>query len=67
VGSPFCDIGWKVAGDNLVVVFALDNLLKGAASQAVQNTNIALGIPETLGLMPSESDSSVAAIETMWT
>src|SRR5262249_24416222 len=33
-----------------VVVAALDNLVKGAAGQAVQNANIALGLPETLGL-----------------
>lgn len=52
VGSPFCDIGWVASGDALVVGFALDNLLKGAASQAVQNLNLALGLPETAGLLP---------------
>ncbi|HMB89611.1 MAG TPA: N-acetyl-gamma-glutamyl-phosphate reductase [Rhodothermales bacterium] len=50
VGTPFCDIGWVVEGDQLIVGFALDNLLKGAASQAVQNMNLALGLPETAGL-----------------
>ncbi|MGH7469960.1 MAG: N-acetyl-gamma-glutamyl-phosphate reductase [Longimicrobiales bacterium] len=34
----------------LIVVAALDNLVKGAAGQAIQNANLALGIPETLGL-----------------
>jgi N-acetyl-gamma-glutamyl-phosphate reductase len=44
----------QVAADPLagraVVVVALDNLTKGAAGQAVQNANIALGLPETTGL-----------------
>lgn len=53
VGSPFCDLGWVVRGDHLVVGFALDNLLKGAAGQAVQNLNLALGLPETAGLLPA--------------
>jgi N-acetyl-gamma-glutamyl-phosphate reductase len=52
VGTPFCDLGWVVADGHLVVGFALDNLLKGAASQAVQNLNLALGWPEALGLLP---------------
>lgn len=52
VGTPFCDLGWHLDGDTLVVGFALDNLLKGAASQAVQNLNLALGLPETAGLLP---------------
>ena len=51
VGTPFCDIGWVVEGDQLIVGFALDNLLKGAASQAIQNMNLALGLPETAGLI----------------
>jgi N-acetyl-gamma-glutamyl-phosphate reductase len=37
-----------------VVVSVLDNLLKGAASQAVQNLNLALGLPERMGLEPWE-------------
>jgi N-acetyl-gamma-glutamyl-phosphate reductase len=32
------------------VISAIDNLVKGAAGQAVQNLNIALGLPETMGL-----------------
>lgn len=51
VHTPFCDLGWKVQGETLVIGFALDNLLKGAASQAVQNLNRTLGLPETAGLM----------------
>jgi LysW-gamma-L-alpha-aminoadipyl-6-phosphate/LysW-L-glutamyl-5-phosphate reductase len=52
-GTPFCDIGWTVHAGHLVVGFAIDNLLKGAASQAVQNLNLLLGLPETAGLLPS--------------
>lgn len=51
VGTPFADIGWVANGRTLVVGFALDNLLKGAASQAVQNMNHVLGLPETAGLL----------------
>jgi len=53
VHTPFCDLGWVVEGDHLVVGLALDNLLKGAASQAVQNLNLLLGLPETAGLLPT--------------
>ncbi|GAG00059.1 unnamed protein product, partial [marine sediment metagenome] len=34
----------------LVVISAIDNLVKGAAGQAVQNMNLMLGLPETTGL-----------------
>ena len=52
VGTPFADLGWQVDGTTLVVGFALDNLMKGAASQAMQNLNRLLGLPETAGLLP---------------
>jgi N-acetyl-gamma-glutamyl-phosphate reductase len=52
VGTPFCDVGWIVRGHSLVIGFAIDNLLKGAASQAVQNLNLLCGLPETCGLLP---------------
>ncbi|MFB6247272.1 MAG: N-acetyl-gamma-glutamyl-phosphate reductase [Salinibacter sp.] len=55
VGTPFCDVGWQVQGDALVVGFALDNLLKGAASQALQNLNQALGLPVASGLLASSA------------
>ncbi len=53
VNTPYCDLGWQLDGRRLVVGFALDNLLKGAASQAVQNMNLMLGINESVGLIPS--------------
>jgi N-acetyl-gamma-glutamyl-phosphate reductase len=52
VNTPFCDIGWVVREQQLIVTFALDNLLKGAASQAVQNLNLIFDLPETAGLLP---------------
>lgn len=52
VGTPFFDVGWETDGTTLVVGFALDNLLKGAASQAIQNLNRVLDLPETVGLLP---------------
>lgn len=38
-------------GDTMIVVAALDNLLKGASSQAVQNANLIFDLPETMGLL----------------
>lgn len=52
VHSPFCDIGWIVRDGRLLVGFAEDNLIKGAAGQAIQNLNLLLGLPETTGLLP---------------
>jgi N-acetyl-gamma-glutamyl-phosphate reductase len=51
--SNFCDIGVKFdpATGRAVVVSAIDNLVKGAAGQAVQNMNLALGFAETEGLL----------------
>ena len=51
-GSNYCDIGLNVdgSGNRLVIVSAIDNLVKGASGQAIQNMNIMLGYPETLGL-----------------
>jgi N-acetyl-gamma-glutamyl-phosphate reductase len=51
-GSNFCDIGVKVneADGRTVIVTAIDNLVKGASGEAVQNMNIMLGYPETMGL-----------------
>ena len=50
--TPFCDIGWRLddATGRLVIVACLDNLLKGAASQAVQNLNLMCGLDERMGL-----------------
>lgn len=49
--TPFCDIGWKVQGEHLIVVSAIDNLLKGASSQAMQCINIRFGFPMLTSLI----------------
>lgn len=41
--TGFCDIGWSVKGQHLILTSAIDNLLKGAASQAMQCINIRFG------------------------
>jgi len=53
VKTNFCDIGFALHtdGKRLVVVSCLDNLGKGAAGQAVQNLNLALGLEERTGLL----------------
>lgn len=50
--TNFCDLGWAIDEPNLhlIVVSALDNLVKGAAGQAVQCMNVRFGFEETLGL-----------------
>lgn len=51
--TNFCDIGVQVdeSTGRIVVVSAIDNLVKGAAGMAVQNMNLSLGFPETSGLL----------------
>ncbi|TBR18318.1 N-acetyl-gamma-glutamyl-phosphate reductase, partial [bacterium] len=51
VGTNFCDIAIMDCGDTLIVISAIDNLLKGASGQAVQNMNIMCGLPEGCGLL----------------
>jgi N-acetyl-gamma-glutamyl-phosphate reductase len=50
--TNFCDIGWRISpdGGQLVMVACIDNLVKGAAGQAIQNFNVAYGFPEGMGL-----------------
>ncbi|MEZ5286149.1 MAG: N-acetyl-gamma-glutamyl-phosphate reductase [Vicinamibacterales bacterium] len=51
--TNFCDIGWKVdaANSRVFVASAIDNLVKGAAGQAIQNLNLMCGFDETAGLL----------------
>jgi N-acetyl-gamma-glutamyl-phosphate reductase len=51
-GSNYCDVGIVVneSDGRMVIVTAIDNLVKGASGQAIQNMNIMLGYPETMGL-----------------
>ena len=50
--TNFIDIGWRRYPENghLIVLSTIDNLIKGAAGQAVQSMNLMLGFPETEGL-----------------
>lgn len=52
-GSNYCDIGLSVdeRTGRVVALAAIDNLVKGAAGQAVQNMNLMLGLPENKGLL----------------
>ena len=51
-GTNFCDIGFQLdeRTNRLIIISAIDNLVKGAAGQAVQNMNIMLGLDESAGL-----------------
>jgi N-acetyl-gamma-glutamyl-phosphate reductase len=51
-GTNFCDIGFRIdaASRRLILISAIDNLVKGAAGQAVQNMNIMLGMDQKTGL-----------------
>ena len=53
VRTSFCDVGFELGPDGrrLVLISCLDNLLKGAAGQAVQNLNLMVGWPEAEGLI----------------
>lgn len=52
LGSNIASIGFALdtAANRLIVISAIDNLVKGTAGAAIQSANIALGLPETLGL-----------------
>lgn len=49
--TNFCDIAFHAKGKQIVVFSAIDNLVKGAAGQAVQNMNLMFGLDEKTGLM----------------
>lgn len=54
--TNFCDIAVNTSGRNVVVFSAIDNLVKGAAGQAVQNMNLMFGLEETTGLLLTGSN-----------
>lgn len=51
VYTNFCDVGVRITDEHIVAVSAIDNLVKGAAGQAVQNMNIMCGFDEKEGLV----------------
>ncbi len=50
VNTNKCLLYFEKNGDDLMIVSVIDNLLKGASGQAVQNMNLLFGLPETTGL-----------------
>lgn len=50
-GTNFCDLACVADGRTLIIASALDNLVKGASGQAVQNLNLMFGLPEEAGLL----------------
>jgi N-acetyl-gamma-glutamyl-phosphate reductase len=50
-GTNFCDLAAVADGRTLIIASAIDNLVKGASGQAVQNLNLMYGYPEELGLV----------------
>jgi N-acetyl-gamma-glutamyl-phosphate reductase len=51
-GTNFCDIGFVIekTGRRIILMSVIDNLVKGASGQAVQNMNLMMGLDETRGL-----------------
>ena len=52
-GSNYVDVNVKLDSRTrrVIMMGAMDNLVKGAAGQAIQNMNLMFGLPETMGLM----------------
>jgi N-acetyl-gamma-glutamyl-phosphate reductase len=55
LGTNFCDINAAVGPCRIILTSAIDNLIKGAAGQAVQNMNRLYGLDQTTGLLPSSN------------
>lgn len=49
--TPFCDISFAIKDNHIIIIGAIDNLVKGAAGQAVQAANICYGFEQTQGLL----------------
>ena len=53
IDTNFCDIAWRLThnGERAIIFSAIDNLIKGASGQALQNFNIMHGLDETMGML----------------
>jgi N-acetyl-gamma-glutamyl-phosphate reductase len=51
VNTNGCHLGVAISGGTAVIVSAIDNLVKGAAGQAIENLNLMLGLPVETGLL----------------
>jgi len=49
-GTNFCDLAVRQVGNRVAIISVIDNLVKGASGAAVQNMNVAFGLPETVAL-----------------
>ena len=56
VGTPLTHISFELVEDKLYVFSCIDNLMKGAASQAIENLNQMLGLPLEFSLAPQFSE-----------
>ncbi len=60
VNTNFCDIGFRIYENGTLVLFStIDNLVKGAAGQAIQNMNIMFGFQQTEGLLKCSGNPSL--------
>ncbi len=60
INTNFCDIGFRIFENNTLVLFStIDNLVKGAAGQAIQNMNIMFGFQLTEGLLKCSKKQSL--------
>jgi N-acetyl-gamma-glutamyl-phosphate reductase len=57
VNTNFCDINISAKGKTVIITAAIDNLVKGASGQAIQNMNKLLGLDESTGLLHKELKS----------
>jgi N-acetyl-gamma-glutamyl-phosphate reductase len=57
--TNFCDIHVSVGPKRIILTSAIDNLIKGAAGQAVQNMNRLYGLDQTTGLLPVRDSNSL--------
>src|SRR5574340_216998 len=51
INTNFCDIATKVTENRIVILSAVDNLIKGASGQSVENMNVMYGFDEKMGLL----------------
>jgi len=64
LGTNFCDIHASIGPKRIILASAIDNLIKGAAGQAVQNMNRLYGLDQTTGLLPSKQTLQLFLEET---
>lgn len=56
IGSNYCDLNFKSVGNKIIATAAIDNLIKGAAGQALQNMNKLYNLNESLGIKSKKEE-----------